>query len=551
MAITGAAFTDNYPVGIVNNDLPAGPALSNTCGGTATATPSGTSVSLSGGTIPAGGSCAVSLTVTSNQVGVYVNSTGAVTTTNAGSAAAANATFTVVGGISASKAFAPAAIASGATSTLTITLSNPNTTTAVTGIAFTDTYPAAISNSAAPAAATTCPGGAVTAAANGPNVALSGASLAAGANCTVTVQVTSATAGTHANSLGNVTAANAPTTTGATANLTVHAAPVLAKSFVPATIGPGATSSLRLVFTNPAGNPAALTGIAVTDPLGSFNLSVASPATVTFAPAACGTVQSRATVGAGGFGALTAGHLEIRFDVATLAAGATCEADIGVTSVTAGAANNTTAAPTATGPVALTGSAASATLTVVQASLTKAFAPTAIDVAGTSTLTFTLANGAGNPAQSGIAFTDTLPANVTVAATPNVTSSCPSGTGVVTATAGSGTITVAGATMNAAQASCTVTVDVTSSTAGTYNNTNAGEHHGTPARDHDRGERDADGAGAADAHQGVQPGDGGGGAERGPDLHDREPGRCAGEDGAHLHRHAAGRGDHRDAERRW
>ena len=39
--------------------------------------------------------------------------------------------------------------------------------------------------------------------------------------------------------------------------------------------------------------------------------------------------------------------------------------------------------------------------------------PPAIDQGGVSTLTFTLTNGAGNPAQSGINFTDTLPANVT------------------------------------------------------------------------------------------------------------------------------------------
>ncbi|HNM44984.1 MAG TPA: hypothetical protein PKJ40_16225, partial [Plasticicumulans sp.] len=105
--------------------------------------------------------------------------------------------------------------------------------------------------------------------------------------------------------------------------------------------------------------------------------------------------------------------------------------------------------------------------------LTKAFAPATISQGGTSTLTFTLANSGTNPAQSGVNFTDTLPANVVIAAAPNVTSSCPSGTGVVTAAAGSGVITVTGATMNAAQASCTVTVDVTSSTAGIYNNTNA------------------------------------------------------------------------------
>ena len=49
---------------------------------------------------------------------------------------------------------------------------------------------------------------------------------------------------------------------------------------------------------------------------------------------------------------------------------------------------------------------------VSQPALTKAFAPATISQGGVSTLTFTLTNGAGNPAQSGINFTDTLPANV-------------------------------------------------------------------------------------------------------------------------------------------
>src|SRR5205085_9722551 len=93
------------------------------------------------------------------------------------------------------------------------------------------------------------------------------------------------------------------------------------------------------------------------------------------------------------------------------------------------------------------------TITVTQASLNKAFAPATISQGGTSTLTFTLTNGAGNPAQSGINFTDNLPANVVVAGAPNVTSSCPSGAAAATAGAGSGTITIAGAAPNAAQAS--------------------------------------------------------------------------------------------------
>src|SRR6185312_7743451 len=116
---------------------------------------------------------------------------------------------------------------------------------------------------------------------------------------------------------------------------------------------------------------------------------------------------------------------------------------------------------------------------VVQASLNKAFAPTAIVSGGTSTLTFTLTNGAGNPAQGGINFQDNLPANVVVAGAPNITTTCPSGTGVVTAAAAATSITVTGLTMNSAQASCVVTVDVTSSVVGGPYNNAAGNIVGT------------------------------------------------------------------------
>src|SRR6185312_13367208 len=113
-------------------------------------------------------------------------------------------------------------------------------------------------------------------------------------------------------------------------------------------------------------------------------------------------------------------------------------------------------------------------LDVVQASLNKAFAPATIAQGGVSTLTFTLANGAGNPAQSGINFQDNLPPNVVVAGAPNITTTCPSGTGVVAAAAAATSITVTGAAMNAAQASCTISVDVTSNiVGGPYNNTSA------------------------------------------------------------------------------
>ena len=99
--------------------------------------------------------------------------------------------------------------------------------------------------------------------------------------------------------------------------------------------------------------------------------------------------------------------------------------------------------------------------------LTKAFSPTTINAGGTSTLTFTITNGAGNPAQSGINFTDTLPTNVVVATPNGVSNTCG---GTVTATAGSGSLSLSGGTMSSGTATCTIAVNVTSGTAGSYVN---------------------------------------------------------------------------------
>src|SRR5207248_1307551 len=159
-------------------------------------------------------------------------------------------------------AFAPASIGTNDAAVLTITLTNPNAT-AATGVAFTDTYPASLVNTASASGATTC-GGTVTAANNGTGVALSGAPVpAAGAgtaaghvnaaaasaattcggtltapnngtsvalsggtipasgSCTVTVNVTSAAAGSYNNSTGAIATANAGSTAAASATLTV------------------------------------------------------------------------------------------------------------------------------------------------------------------------------------------------------------------------------------------------------------------------------------------------------------------------------------------
>ncbi len=98
----------------------------------------------------------------------------------------------------------------------------------------------------------------------------------------------------------------------------------------------------------------------------------------------------------------------------------------------------------------------------------KEFAPDSIDVGGTSALTFTIDNAANSVAATSLDFSDTLPAGVIVGTPPDASTTCIGGT--LTATAGSSVISYSGGTVGAA-ASCTVSIDVTSSTAAAYPNT--------------------------------------------------------------------------------
>src|SRR5260370_41875778 len=88
-----------------------------------------------------------------------------------------------------------------------------------------------------------------------------------------------------------------------------------------------------------------------------------------------------------------------------------------------------------------------------------------------TSVSFTVTN-ANASTLTGVAFSDNLPAGLQVAATPNVTGSC--GSGTITAAAGSGSITLSGGTLTASPAvgsSCTFSVAVTGPTAGAKSNT--------------------------------------------------------------------------------
>src|SRR5262249_29216601 len=91
-AVTGAAFTDNYPAGLVNRAPPTGTVSGAGCAGTVPAAAGVASSALSGGTIPALGSCTVTVNVTATAPGAYLNNTGPITTGNAGTGSSSSAT---------------------------------------------------------------------------------------------------------------------------------------------------------------------------------------------------------------------------------------------------------------------------------------------------------------------------------------------------------------------------------------------------------------------------------------------------------------------------
>ncbi|MGN6696350.1 MAG: DUF7507 domain-containing protein, partial [Aquihabitans sp.] len=105
--------------------------------------------------------------------------------------------------------------------------------------------------------------------------------------------------------------------------------------------------------------------------------------------------------------------------------------------------------------------------------LDKQFDPPIIRSGQTSTLTLTITNTSELGAKTDWGFTDNLPSNVVLASTPNVGGTCTQRAGAtfsVTAAPGATSVAVSGGDLQANEVSCTITVDVTSTTAGTYTN---------------------------------------------------------------------------------
>jgi hypothetical protein len=130
------------------------------------------------------------------------------------------APITVLGPPTISTSFGASSIALNSSTTITFTITNPNATTALTGVNFTDTLPSGLVVST-PNGLVPPGSGTVTATAGSSSISLSGASVAAGGSLTFTLNVTGTSVGTDNNTTGAVSSTNGGTGNTASASVTV------------------------------------------------------------------------------------------------------------------------------------------------------------------------------------------------------------------------------------------------------------------------------------------------------------------------------------------
>jgi uncharacterized repeat protein (TIGR01451 family) len=459
--LTGVSLTDTLPAGL---EIASTPATGGTCtaaGGLVTANAGGATLSMNGATIAANSSCTFFASVLGNTPGTYVDNIPAgsvVTNEGLSNPGATTATLTINAPPTVAKAFSPASIASGGTSTLTITLGNTNAASTTLSAAFTDALPGNVFVAAVPNVVKTCTG-AVTAAAGSSSVTYANGSTIPSGGCTISVNVTSSAPGSYTNvvAAGQLSTAVGVNQQPATASLGVDAPapPTIAKSFSPGTIPASGTSTLTIAFGNP--NAGALTlGAAFTDTL---------PANV--------VVASTPNVGGSCTGGVTAaaGSSSVTYATGSTIPAGGCTITVAVTSSVPGSYTNTIPTSALTTDGGSPPQPATAGLVVQPATpptVAKSFNPGTINPGATSVLTINL----GNPNSSAISltspFTDTLPANVAVASTPGASTNCTGGT--LTATALATFVTLSGGSIQ--PGGCSIVVNVSSSVpGGPYANT--------------------------------------------------------------------------------
>lgn len=492
LPITDIAITDDLPPGMTLAD-PTN--AYTTCNGTVilNAVAGDTSINLSGANLAATSSCDLLFDViaTGNASWTNIINPGQITASGGllnRTPVTATLAFIEPQIPTISKEISPGVIAPGTYATLTININNG--AQAVTNLSVTDYFtvdgqaasaPNGMSIAAPAQAATTCPGGIVSATPGDTNVSLSGANLAADQDCQVTVRVTSTTVGT----VTNIIPLNAISTDQGATNSTTFAESTLdttisvgiTKQFIPKVVSPNQKARLRINFLNT--QVQSITSFGVADSLPTGLTIPASPNPISN----CGGNVSITWPGNNSV-QVTGGNLGAA--VGTHAA--TCYVEIDVVAENSGSYINTIPGNSMTvGPDPINHPPTTDILEVREPLLiNKAIAGFTLDAgnpvgftSGVATrlpgaqapLVIRLENTNDAPLTQ-VTLMDELPAHLVVSTTPGIATSCTNG--VVSAPESARKITLTGATLAAAGqpgSSCTITVNVLSNIPGTYTNT--------------------------------------------------------------------------------
>ncbi|MEA2237248.1 MAG: hypothetical protein QOC81_1972 [Thermoanaerobaculia bacterium] len=419
------------------------------------------------------------------------------------------------------KSFSPNPTSLNGISALKITLTNPNAAP-VGGYNFVDNLPANLIVATPPTASTSgCGAPTLTAVAGSSSISFSNGTVAANGSCVISVNVTPTATGSLINTTNHLFIDANDTGKFGSATLTVNnapppgtgicglslatwtfptgfniSAPAASTSTVStsAAIGAGLTAqqTAESTITNTAGssswgtNGATATGATLTtsnDDYFEFAINTTGKTSVAF------SFQARRTNnGAQGL-AVFVGTTNTRPETGTsvfsnsaaLTAAGTAWTAFGPFTVNSGlnpagltyfrvygfnSGNTNPGADLSLDNVVFTGCAAA-----INPTIAKSFTPNPIAVNGVSTLTFTLTN-ANTTQLTGATFTDALPSGLQVAPVPSASTTCTGGPTWAPAAAAT-TLTFgspAGANIPAS-GSCTVSVNVTATTAGPHTNT--------------------------------------------------------------------------------
>lgn len=488
-AVTNMSFTDFFTAdgtsGAALNGMRIAttPSATTTCaGGLVSATPDGTSFTFSGASLAASSTCTVTLNVTSRVTGGITNfiPAGAITTdqglSNAGTA---TTSLTTQGNLGVTKQFTPNTISPNSRSRLRITFFNATSQPAV-NVSVTDNLPAGVTVPAGANPTTTCTGATISAPST-TSVNVSGANIPAASGgiaetCFSEIDVTASVAGEYTNTIaaGDVTG-----TIGGIPSQNSQPATDVLYVRQPLTINKSIGG-----FTLDAGNPAGFTtgsatrAVGVTAPL-VISLTNSDASTLTQAsftdslPTGLAIAQTpnASTTCAGGTVSAPVSGTAVTLTGATIPASGSCTVTVDVLSNITGTYVNTIAAGAVTTFEGVTNAEPTNAEIMISSppTVSKEFDPAVIASGGTSTMTIFFGNENDSAVTLTSLFTDALPTapgNVLVAGTPNVVTTCP---GSVTATAGSGSVSYAnGATIPSG--GCSISVDVTASTAGVHTN---------------------------------------------------------------------------------